>query len=145
MICEREPWTARAACRGLDPDLFVPGRGQPAEPALAVCNGWNEEIDPDILAAIEKAGAKTFLGRQGPCPVRRECAAHRVLTNSMGVWGGRFFSSEDWLSEQKAVERQEQVAQVIILKPIRDGRPRPIDAPATEGIMAVADVLRRRA
>lgn len=32
-----DDWRQRAACRGMDPDLFFPGRGDDAREAKAVC------------------------------------------------------------------------------------------------------------
>ena len=92
-----EPWTARSKCHGLDPDLFVPDRGQSPDPAIAVCNGTDD-------------------GK--PCPVRRECAEYRVTYNCMGVWGGEFFSTKDWLSQER------ELAPVILLS---DARPRLVE------------------
>jgi len=58
----RPKWHARAACRGMGPELFVTERGQPTGPAKALCGG---------------------------CAVRSECLeaglAHPEL---QGVWGG---------------------------------------------------------
>ncbi len=61
---ERPAWQARAACRGVDPDLFFPERttsNQDVERAKAVC---------------------------GSCPVRDECLEYG-LHDEFGVWGGR--------------------------------------------------------
>jgi WhiB family redox-sensing transcriptional regulator len=61
-------WRAKAACKGSDPSIFFPERGQSLEPARAIC---------------------------ARCPVRRECfweaMALRELPGQerlMGVWGG---------------------------------------------------------
>lgn len=60
---DRTSWVGRAACRGLDPELFHPGPGESPAPARAVC---------------------------GTCPVRVECGQwalfHRVQHH--GIWGG---------------------------------------------------------
>ena len=55
-------WREQAACRGLDPDLFFPGRGELAEPAKQVC---------------------------AVCPVSAECldAANDGL-EKFGIWSG---------------------------------------------------------
>lgn len=56
-------WTARANCRGVDPDLFFPGQGEPTDPAKAVCQG---------------------------CVVRDDCLTY-ALTPPIarrGIWGG---------------------------------------------------------
>jgi WhiB family transcriptional regulator, redox-sensing transcriptional regulator len=36
-IATRPAWTAHAACRGMDTELFFPTRGEPATEAKAVC------------------------------------------------------------------------------------------------------------
>src|SRR4051794_35218265 len=54
------PWRQLAACRGMDPELFFPGRGEATKPIRAVCDG---------------------------CPVRVECAEDG-MTEKYGVWGG---------------------------------------------------------
>jgi WhiB family redox-sensing transcriptional regulator len=55
-------WAARAACRGLDPELFFPARGQAAGQAKAVC---------------------------AVCPVTAECAEYAAIVHqNKGIWGG---------------------------------------------------------
>jgi WhiB family redox-sensing transcriptional regulator len=56
------PWRDRAACRGTDPDLFFPERGESADPARKIC---------------------------ARCPARQPCLAY-ALDNGIthGVWGG---------------------------------------------------------
>lgn len=59
-----EAWKQHAECRGMNPDLFLPPRG-----------------DNRALAA-----AKTVCGR---CPVRQECLDYALDMNERtGVWGG---------------------------------------------------------
>lgn len=54
-------WMADAACRGMDPNLFHPHRGQDSRAAKTVCSG---------------------------CPVRVDCAEYAVTNNQHhGVWG----------------------------------------------------------
>lgn len=61
-VAQREPWMEDAACRGLDPSLFFPERGQPTETAKGVC---------------------------GECPVRDDCLDYSIRTRQVwGVWGG---------------------------------------------------------
>jgi len=61
-IISRPEWMRRANCRGLNPDLFYPRRGESAEEAKAVCDG---------------------------CEVRAECLEHALATGEKyGVWGG---------------------------------------------------------
>lgn len=59
---EPTPWMQFAACRGMDPNLFFPGRGEDPGPAKAVCAG---------------------------CPVRLECLDHALANGEKhGVFGG---------------------------------------------------------
>jgi WhiB family transcriptional regulator, redox-sensing transcriptional regulator len=56
------PWARSAACAGLDPELFFPQRGEPADVAIAVC---------------------------AACPVRQECLDHALEHGEHhGIWGG---------------------------------------------------------
>lgn len=57
-------WMADAACRGLDPALFHPGRGEDTTAAKAIC---------------------------ARCPVRAECLDYAMgdPREKHGVWGGR--------------------------------------------------------
>ena len=57
----RPPWQSRAACRGMDPSVFVIAHGGNGDRARAVC---------------------------ADCPVVGECAAYGEATGSPGVWGG---------------------------------------------------------
>ena len=55
-------WRNRAACRGIDPDIFFPVTDEEAEPAKAVCNA---------------------------CPVREACLEFALAAREReGVWGG---------------------------------------------------------
>lgn len=55
-------WTDKAACRGMDPKLFFPGRGESSEEARAAC---------------------------AKCPVVADCLSHALKTRQgYGVWGG---------------------------------------------------------
>lgn len=56
------PWVHRAACTGLDPELFYPDKGLPVLEAKKVCRR---------------------------CPVRVECLDWAIETRErFGVWGG---------------------------------------------------------
>jgi WhiB family redox-sensing transcriptional regulator len=56
------PWSARAACRGLDPTIFFPPTDDDAGAAKDVC---------------------------GACPVRELCLEHALGHREReGVWGG---------------------------------------------------------
>ena len=56
------PWRVLAACRGVDPNLFVPERGEDSAEAKKVCRR---------------------------CPSIHECAVYGISNaNTRGVWGG---------------------------------------------------------
>ena len=58
------PWRSKAACQGLDPDIFYPvhRRRRRAEPAKVIC---------------------------AVCPVREACLEHALAVREKdGVWGG---------------------------------------------------------
>jgi WhiB family redox-sensing transcriptional regulator len=58
----RADWRSQAACRGLDTELFFPGRGEAAPEAAAAC---------------------------ASCPVRTECRTYAVESRQLfGIWGG---------------------------------------------------------
>lgn len=55
-------WQQRAACRGSDPELFFPDRGEDADPAKKIC---------------------------ADCPVRQECLEAALARGErFGIWGG---------------------------------------------------------
>lgn len=55
-------WHTLANCRGVDPELFYPKRGQPTEPAVAVCRA---------------------------CVVREACLEYALRRREeYGIWGG---------------------------------------------------------
>jgi WhiB family redox-sensing transcriptional regulator len=55
-------WRNRAACRGIDPDIFFPVTEEDAEPAKAICDA---------------------------CPVREACLEFALAAREReGVWGG---------------------------------------------------------
>ena len=58
----RPAWHQHGACRGADPNLFFPARGESVKEAKAVC---------------------------ARCPVRAECLEYALLHRiEHGVWGG---------------------------------------------------------
>jgi len=58
-------WVVQAACRGMDPAIFLPDDRRPLDAARAVCAG---------------------------CPVREPCLAEAVADPSIrGVWAGTTF------------------------------------------------------
>ena len=55
-------WRQRAACRGVDPDVFYPATDEEAEEPKAIC---------------------------GICPVREACLEYALVNRERdGVWGG---------------------------------------------------------
>ena len=55
-------WRQRAACRGVDPDIFYPSSDEEAEEAKAICR---------------------------VCPVRESCLEYAIINRERdGVWGG---------------------------------------------------------
>lgn len=55
-------WRQRAACRGVDPDIFYPASDEEAEAAKAIC---------------------------AACPVREACLEYALANRERdGVWGG---------------------------------------------------------
>lgn len=50
-----------ANCRGIDPDLMHPARGESLKEPMAVCEG---------------------------CVIRPECLAYAMEVQPMGIWGG---------------------------------------------------------
>ena len=55
-------WRKRAACRGIDPEVFYPPSDEEAEEAKAICS---------------------------MCPVRQACLEHALAYREReGVWGG---------------------------------------------------------
>ncbi len=56
-------WRQKAACEGLDPEIFYPASEEEAEEAKAIC---------------------------AQCPVRQPCLEHALADRERdGVWGGR--------------------------------------------------------
>ena len=61
-LAKRPAWHARAACRGLGPEIFYPGLGESVNPAMAIC---------------------------ALCPVRPECLRYGLVHSvQLGIWGG---------------------------------------------------------
>lgn len=88
-----DDWLADAACKGLDPSLFVIDRGTPAAPAKKVCAG---------------------------CTVRDECNDSAVFYNEIGVWGGRIHKGI--VGKQRVITEIQDSRIVNILPPRRSNR-----------------------
>jgi len=54
-------WRKQAACRGADPTLFMPSRGDDVRPAKAIC---------------------------AVCPVKDDCLEQALTGHESGIWGG---------------------------------------------------------
>lgn len=62
MLFEPQPWMIHGVCRGVDPDLFFPERGESTIEAKAICS---------------------------TCPVKYECGEYALSTGEkFGIWGG---------------------------------------------------------
>ncbi len=76
----RPSWFDDALCRGLDPELFFPTRGDSSWQAIAVCE---------------------------PCPVRAECLDYALdLGERYGIWGGTAEKARKRIRRQRRRERQ---------------------------------------
>lgn len=82
----RPSWREKAACLGLDPELFHPRKGQSIAPAKAVCRG---------------------------CPVVYDCGEHALARREkLGVWGGMSEAERRVLRRERreAAQAGEEVA-----------------------------------
>lgn len=108
-IVEDESWMDAARCRGLDPDLFFPERGESGDEAKRVC---------------------------AECPVSEECLSyalrHRI---SHGVWSGLSERQRRKLARQP---RSKPAATPKPVAPARDrpGRPPTAHGAAIRDLMA---------
>lgn len=79
-VNEVSRWQERANCRGLDPDLFYPNRGDSTQDAKRVCRAC--EVDQECLeyalANREKLGIWGGMSERERREVRRERAMLRV-------------------------------------------------------------------
>ena len=63
-VVAADGWRCEATCRGMDPEIWYPDRGQVKKPtAVAIC---------------------------GDCPVRQQCLDHALERREpLGIWGGK--------------------------------------------------------
>lgn len=109
LIVERTPeWMEHAACRGLDPDLFHPQRGDNVtmREALKICNGQR--------VRVRVGGRRRYIFvEEDRCPVRDECLAFALSLpkkdDSCGVWGGTTHKTR--LRLRKAAEQENAIVQ----------------------------------
>jgi WhiB family transcriptional regulator, redox-sensing transcriptional regulator len=86
-------WHELALCRGVDPELFFPGRG---------VNARNEKGDI--------AEAKALCAQ---CPVRLPCRDWGLRHEHLGVWGGLTENERRWIRRRDGI-----VCRVPELKPL---------------------------
>jgi WhiB family redox-sensing transcriptional regulator len=80
------PWAARAACRGLEPELFFPARGASTREAKAVC---------------------------AVCPVRAECLEDALEHHEgHGIWGGMSERERRRIRSKRALERRQRTREM---------------------------------
>lgn len=81
----KEPWMLQASCRGVNPDLFYPERGESTKEAKGVCAG---------------------------CPVRLECLEYAIAHNErFGIWGGKSERERRAIRKQRIQEGKLQAQQ----------------------------------
>jgi WhiB family redox-sensing transcriptional regulator len=62
-VMQRKGWIEEGTCRGVDPDLFFPERGESTKEAKGVCE---------------------------TCPIKRHCLEYAVQgVEKFGIWGGK--------------------------------------------------------
>lgn len=76
---DRGRWRARAACRGLDPELFFPERGVPLAAVRAVCAGCPVVAACDEYGLWEKHGVWA-----GQAERRRKARRSEVPLSAVG-------------------------------------------------------------
>ena len=82
-VAKNGTWLPRAACRGIDPDVFHPSRGEDERPAKTIC---------------------------AKCPVVAECLEYALDSGEkFGVWGGY---SERQRRQMRAARRAGQVLDI---------------------------------
>jgi WhiB family transcriptional regulator, redox-sensing transcriptional regulator len=78
-------WTERAVCVEVDPEIFHPGKGEPVEPARALCRS---------------------------CEVRLDCLAYALRREeTWGIWGG--FSVEGRRSVRRQLRAGRSLAAIV--------------------------------
>ena len=82
---ERPGWQRWAACRGADPELFFPQRGEPPKPAKKIC---------------------------ASCLVRSDCLAYAMTEpfERFGIWGGMSERERRKLRRDLALGRRQRAS-----------------------------------
>jgi WhiB family transcriptional regulator, redox-sensing transcriptional regulator len=70
----RPRWHRRAACRGADPAVFYPGRGEPLGPARELCAGCPVRADCLEAGQRERYGVWAGMSERERRRARREAA-----------------------------------------------------------------------
>jgi Transcription factor WhiB len=75
-LTRRPAWQARASCRGIDPDLFFPERGQSTDAAKAICAGRDvrSQCLETALTNGDRHGVWDGLSERGRRQLRRAVA-----------------------------------------------------------------------
>jgi WhiB family redox-sensing transcriptional regulator len=110
------PWMERAACRGADPALFHPSRGEDTRPAQRIC---------------------------ASCPVRDECLEYAVANEErQGIWGGLSQRQRTMLIRKPRGGGFDVPREVSPLPSLARGpRPKHVDSP--EGVRAHEEAKKR--
>lgn len=94
-LFDRPAWLERAACRGIDPNLFHPGPGEDTKPAKAVC---------------------------AHCSVTAECLDYAMTHGlTVGVWGGTSQNERRKMRREWAAEHDIDLRGLAQRKPIDHG------------------------
>jgi WhiB family redox-sensing transcriptional regulator len=94
-------WMDQASCRGLDPNLFFPERGEVVSQrqALSICNGTQVKV----LSGRKKG---IVVGEEA-CPVKEQCLQYALSLpahqDTCGVWGGVSHKTRMLMRRQKPV------------------------------------------
>ena len=86
-LWRRPGWRKHAACRGLDPELFHPERGEVTDQAKHVCFGCpvRDECLTYALTHFEKFGIWGGLSERERRPLRKRLAALGQIDSADGV------------------------------------------------------------
>ena len=84
-IPDREPWMARGACIGEDPDVFFPSRGPSYDRmrAFGICAG---------------------------CEVRHQCLQYALKNDCRGIWGATTDEMRNQLNRRRMRSNQRKAS-----------------------------------
>lgn len=97
-----------AACRGADPELFMPAVGTTGKEAKEICNG--------------KPATYSHPGTM-PCPVRDECLAYSLQIPGpvYGIWGGKSERERRVIRREQLTVDSQQAIRVSVKRPVEHG------------------------